>query len=605
MARRIRTNLNSVRRNAERTALKAAINSSLQVYMNNPQSNANLQKVNNATKALIKTYIEEHDETQAPANVPSGNGGNGNKPLMLSNKPHTNNGNGGNQSRAIVPAGNVTPLGPNMKAPLANRGANEKNRQPTAVNLNRLQGIAKNGASANNAILKNQIIFVNALTRNFPNHPNVKAAKNAVNARRAAKSITADAITEARVQAVEAASNAAKAASAAASGRNKLRVAAAAARSASLLKAAGANSRRQKLLNEAKRREAMNAAHANFNRRINAANTMNSLGAINRNIAGANLNNKATLQRKIAIQKKKIEGLGVKAERALARATRSNNVNISRGKLMNRYSKYRAEINAAPTNAELNRLVTLLGGNTGKLFSETEKKNARAAINRKRNSLKGPGPSPNAPATGPNNTMSKMNLSQLNAIIRTTKARLNKGQGANGNENRLARATRLANALRSKKKSWLGGALGAAKYVAAGTGHHVGQAAKFGLGVVASGVGRMGQSHTFNVTVGGGKKPSKKIPNTSLNNGTKKLERVVQKNENIAKAVRAYQRSVGGNASENALSTAGAFGSLAIAGGAHTAARAAAALKRAHNINKAVKAGKFTAKTLKHAPRIR
>lgn len=639
MARRIRTNLNSVNRAVQRNALKAAINNSLRVYMTS-QSNANLRAVNNATKALIKTYIEEHEEKQAP----SGNGGNGNKPranngkplaLTNGNKPHTNNGNGngGNQSRAIVPVGNVTPLGPNMKAPLANRGANEKNRQPTAMNLNRLRGIAK-GASNNNTILKNQTNFVNALTRNYPNNSNVKAAKNAVNARRAAKSITASAITEARVQAAEAASNAAKAA-AAASGRNKLRVAMTAARGASLLKLAGnAGATRRNALNaQIAAANAMNAAYTKYMNKISGANTMNSLGAINRNIvASANLNDlrKSNLrkeisnqQKKIAIQQKKNAGQGVRAERALTRATRSNNAlasaNLNRGNLMNRYSKYRGEINAATSKKELNRLVTVLGGKTGKLFSENEKTNARAAINRKSNSLKGPGPSPNVPppmTNGPkNNTMSKLNLSALNAIIRTTKARLNKGDSKNKtkNERILANATWRANQLRSKKKGLfghIGGALGAvggaAKYVAAGTVHHAKKGAKVIVPVALAGaayLGQQGARRGFNVTIGG-KKPSKKIPNTSLNNGNKKpgkLERAVQKNENMAATRKAYQQSVGGNASENAMSAAGAFGALAVAAGAAGAARGAAALKRASNLGRAAKTGMYSAKTLRYA----
>jgi hypothetical protein len=620
MARRVRPNLNSVNRAVQRNALKAAINRNLRAYMNDPQSNLALQNVNGATKALIRTYIEEHDEKQAPANVPSGNGGNGNKPLMLSNKPHTNNGNGGNNANkggAIVPVGSVTPLGPNLKAPLpkGERGANERPREPTAVNLNRLRNIAKNGASPNNVILKNQINFVNALTRNFPNHPNVKAAKNAVNARKAAKSITAGAITEARVQADEAASTAA-------SGRNKLRAAAAAARGASLLKAAGANARRQKLLNEAKRREAMNAAHANFMRRINATMTMNNLNTINRNIAGANLDNKATLRRKIAIQKKKIEGLGVKAERALARATRPNNAlasaNLNRGKLMNRYSKYREEISAAPTNKELNRLVTVLGGNTGKLFSENEKKNARAAINRKRNSLKGPGPSPNAPKNGGPNNVNRASKAELEQYLRLIEGRKKSGTPLNKNANFERRVRARLNVIRPPKKSWLGHIGGAVHYVGAGTAHHATRGVKAAAGIAVKGaqvavplalagaayLGQQGARRGFNVTVGGGKKPSKKIPNTSLNNGNKKpgkLERAVQKNENIAAARKAYQRSVGGNASENSVSAAGALGALAVAGGAHTAARAAAALKRASNLGRVAKTGMYSAKTLRYA----
>ena len=615
MARRILPNLNSVNRAVQRNALKAAINTSLREYMTS-QSNANLRAVNNATKALIKTYVEEHEEQQAPANVPTGNGGNGNKPLMLSNKPHTNNGNGGNQIRAIVPVGNVTPVGPNMKAPLANRGANENPRQPTAVNLNRLRGIAKNGGSNNNTILKNQTNFVNALTRNFPNHPNVKAAKNVLNARRAAKNITAGAIAAAKNKAAANAAEAARAAQAAQNAKNvkaaanaeqaareaaneaaenarqaneaakkiaaneaasaiekqkavNNRVAAnqaaaaaanaakraaeikskwqragqgvgKAAQAASLLKAAGNArvTRRSGINAQIAAAKAMNAAYTNYMTKISVANTMNNLAAINRNIvASGNLNGprktnlRTTIsnkQNKIAIQQKKNAGQGVKAQRALTRATQ-NNASLSRGS-MNKYGNFRARINVAKGEKELVQIEQLLGGNTGQMFTENERRNARAAINRKRNTLKGPGPSPNAPKNGgPNNNMSKLSLSQLNAIIRLTKARLNKGQGANGNKNRLARATKLANALRPKKKGLfghIGGAIGAvggaavggvkaaggaAKYVAAGTVHHATQAARVAAPYVKLGVRYNGQK----------KAPPKKIPNTKIGNNNR------------------------------------------------------------------------------------
>ena len=615
MARRILPNLNSVNRAVQRNALKAAINTSLREYMTS-QSNANLRAVNNATKALIKTYVEEHEEQQAPANVPTGNGGNGNKPLMLSNKPHTNNGNGGNQIRAIVPVGNVTPVGPNMKAPLANRGANEKPRQPTAVNLNRLRGIAKNGGSNNNTILKNQTNFVNALTRNFPNHPNVKAAKNVLNARRAAKNITAGAIAAAKNKAAANAAEAARAAQAAQNAKNvkaaanaeqaareaaneaaenarqaneaakkiaasaiasaiekqkavNNRVAAnqaaaaaanaakraaeikskwqragqgvgKAAQAASLLKAAGNArvTRRSGINAQIAAAKAMNAAYTNYMTKISVANTMNNLAAINRNIvASGNLNGprktnlRTTIsnkQKKIAIQQKKNAGQGVKAQRALTRATQ-NNASLSRGS-MNKYGNFRARINVAKGEKELVQIEQLLGGNTGQMFTENERRNARAAINRKRNTLKGPGPSSNAPKNGgPNNTMNKLSLSQLNSIIRLTKARLNKGQGANGNKNRLARATKLANALRPKKKGLfghIGGAIGAvggaavggvkaaggaAKYVAAGTVHHATQAARVAAPYVKLGVRYNGQK----------KAPPKKIPNTKIGNNNR------------------------------------------------------------------------------------
>jgi hypothetical protein len=712
VVRTVRNRVNNASLSAAQARLKAAINNSLAAYMKNAASPANLAKVNNATKNLIKVYVEN----VAAANVKPPNGNGGNKPLLLanSNKPSNNgvkknnipvalNGNGGNNGNPLG-VGNLANNG------MASSGKSKYNgikaklntmKEPNAqtyLSLNALKRAVKSNANSNakEAMLqkinnkKANLDTVRAsrnVTASAIAAAKNKAAANAAEAERAAQAAknakNAEAAANAERKAREAANKAAanareaneaakkiaasaiasaiekqKAANAKAAANNAAREAAAAASKAAEIKskwqragqgvgkavqagnafsAVGANSRRQKLLNEAKRKEAMNAAHAKLMGRINSASTSGQLNTIVSNIArnGKNFNAQKRMnlqskvkdkRRQIAIQQKKNDGQGVRAGRALARATRSNNAlasaNLNRGKLMNRYSRYREEINAAPTNAELNRLVTVLGGVTGRLFSENEKKNARAAINRKRNSLKGPGPSPNAPKNGgPNNNMSKLSLSQLNAIIRLTKARLNKGQGANGNKNRLARATKLANALRPKKKGLfghIGGAIGAvggaavggvkaaggaAKYVAAGTVHHASKGAKFGLGVVASGVGRMGQSHMFNVTVG-----RKKIPNTPLNNGNKKpgkLARAVQKNENIAAARKAYQQSVGGNASENAMSAAGALGSLAIAGGAHTAARAAAALKRASNINKAVKAGKFTAKTLKHAPRIR
>ena len=281
----------------------------------------------------------------------------------------------------------------------------------------------------------------------------------------------------------------------------------------------------------------MNAAHTKLMGRINSASTSGQLNTIVSNIArnGKNFNaqkktnllSKVKKQRlQIAIQQKKNDGQGVRAERALTRATRSNNAlasaNLNRGNLMNRYSKYRGEINAATSKKELNRLVTVLGGKTGKLFSENEKTNARAAINRKSNSLKGPGPSPNVPppmTNGPkNNTMSKMNLAQLNQIIRLTKARLQKGDSKNKtkNERILANATWRANQLRSKKKGLfghIGGALGAvggaaiggvkaaggaAKYVAAGTVHHATQAVKAAAPYVKVGVRYNGQKKKTN-----------------------------------------------------------------------------------------------------------
>jgi len=611
MARRIRTNLNSVPRNAERNALKAAINNSLRAYMNNPQSNANLQKVNNATKALIKTYVEEQ---QAAAS----NGNGGNKPLLLtnSNKPSINgvkknnipvalNGTGGNNGNPLG-VGNLVNNGTTSAGKSKYNGITMKlntMKEPNAqtyLSLNALKRAVKSNANSNakEAMLqkitnKKANLDTVRVSRNVTakaikaaanaaeaeraakvaqNAKNVKAAANAEQAAReaaikaaenareaneAAKKIAANAIASvvekqaaanAKAAANKAAANAKVAANNAKAAANNAKAAAnkavanakeaanskeaanakAAANAAEKQKAennakAAANAleakkRVAKLLEESKRQEAMNAAHAKLMDRINSVSTSGQLNAIVSNIArnGKNFNaqKKTNLlskvknkRRQIAIQQKKNDGQGVR----LARATRSNNAlasaNLNRGNLMNRYSKYRGEINAATSKKELNRLVTVLGGKTGKLFSENEKTNARAAINRKSNSLKGPGSSPNVPpppmANGPkNNTMSKMNLAQLNQIIRLTKARLQKGDSKNKtkNERILANATWRANQLRTKKKGLfghIGGALGAvggaAKYVAAGTVHHASQAVKAAAPYVKVGVRYNGQ----------------------------------------------------------------------------------------------------------------
>jgi len=622
MARRIRTNLNSVPRNAERNALKAAINNSLRAYMNNPQSNANLQKVNNATKALIKTYVEEQ---QAAAS----NGNGGNKPLLLtnSNKPSINgvkknnipvalNGTGGNNGNPLG-VGNLVNNGTTSAGKSKYNGITMKlntMKEPNAqtyLSLNALKRAVKSNANSNakeamlqkitnkkanlDTVRVSRNVTVKAIkaaanaaeaeraAKVAQNAKNVKAAANAEQAAReaaikaaenareaneAAKKIAANAIASvvekqaaanAKAAANKAAANAKVAANNAKAAANNAKAAAnkaaanakaaankavanakeaanskeaanakAAANAAEKQKAennakAAANAleakkRVAKLLEESKRQEAMNAAHAKLMDRINSVSTSGQLNAIVSNIArnGKNFNaqKKTNLlskvknkRRQIAIQQKKNDGQGVR----LARATRSNNAlasaNLNRGNLMNRYSKYRGEINAATSKKELNRLVTVLGGKTGKLFSENEKTNARAAINRKSNSLKGPGSSPNVPpppmANGPkNNTMSKMNLAQLNQIIRLTKARLQKGDSKNKtkNERILANATWRANQLRTKKKGLfghIGGALGAvggaAKYVAAGTVHHASQAVKAAAPYVKVGVRYNGQ----------------------------------------------------------------------------------------------------------------
>lgn len=590
-------NANLTRSQAE---LKAAINKSLTAYMKNAASPANLANVNRATRNLIKVYVEN----VAAANVkPPGNGGN--NPLALTNGAAVSNENGGNKNKPLaLPA----PGGANYQL-IKQRINNAPNTNALNTILSNLSKAGFSNTQVNNAVAhinrkrenlaQKKIATIKAnenakaaaikanenakaaatAARAAQNAANAeaaakaernareaanKAATNAAEANKAATNIAASAIASvlqkqaaanAKAAANKAAenaaraANAAKAAAAAASGRNKLRAAATAARGASLLKAAGANARRQKLLNEAKRQEAMNAAHANFNRRINAANTMNRLGAINRNIAGANLDNKATLRRKIAIQKKKIEGLGVKAERALARATRSNNVILSRNSLnapnkaqiretvqslTTNYNEFLKQIRNAHNPAMIRVLREKIARNgrktVGVKFTPEQRANLSSRINNKNGSLKGPGPSSNVPKNGgPNNNMNKLSLSQLNSIIRLTKARLNKGQGANGNKNRLVRATKLANALRPKKKGLfghIGGAIGAvggaavggvkaaggaAKYVAAGTVHHATQAVKAAAPYVKVSARYNGQK----------KAPSKKIPNTKIGNNNR------------------------------------------------------------------------------------
>jgi chemotaxis protein histidine kinase CheA len=590
MARRVRPNLNSVNRAVQRNALKAAINNSLRAYMNNPQSNANLQlqKVNNATKALIRTYVEEQ---QAAAY----NGNGGNKPLMLmnSNKPSNNglkknnrpvalNGNSGNNGNPLG-VGNLANNGTASAGKSKYNGITTKlntMKKPNAqtyLSLNALKRAVKSNANSNaktamlqkitnkkanlDAIKVSRNVTATAITavKNANTEARVQAveaAKNAENAERAAQAArnanTAAAAANAEQKAREAANkaarnaaeanaaakqiaaneaanaaekqaaanakaaankaaanakaaankaaNAAKRAAAAASGRNKLRVAASTARAASLLKLAGnaSASRRNALLKTANT-SIFNGFVSEITGAYGATDPLYKIrGRVN---ASSNLNNtqKGNLRQKISDAR-----LGT-FKRNVAKATTTSDLNGRIAKHLQTTSR------------------------THKILTNNHKAEAAAYLKNKRQSLNSPGPSPNAPVSGgPNNNMSKLSLSQLNAIIRLTKARLNKGQGANGNKNRLVRATRLANALRPKKKGLfghIGGAIGAvggaavgsvkaaggaAKYVVAGTAHHATQAVKAAAPYVKVGVRYNGQ-----------KKVTKKIPNTKIGNNNR------------------------------------------------------------------------------------
>jgi len=630
-----KANLDTVRvsRNITAKAIKAAENAAEAERAEKAAQNAkNVKAAENAAEAAREAAIKAAENARQASEAAKKIAANAiasvvEKQAAANAKAAANKAAANAKAAANKAAANATAAAKNITAKAIAGAIKRNNGNPLGVGNLVNNGTASAGKSKYNGITAK---LNNMKEPNAQTYLSLNALKRAVksNANSNAKEAMLQKITnkKANLDTVRVSRNiTAKAIKAAA---NK-----AAANAAEKQKAANAleaKKRVAKLLEESKR--VMNAAHAKLMDRINSVSTSGQLNAIVSNIArnGKNFNaqKKTNLlskvknkRRQIAIQQKKNDGQGVR----LARATRSNNglasANLNRGNLMNRYSKYRGEINAATSKKELTRLVTVLGGKTGKLFSENEKTNARAAINRKNKFLNSPGPSPNVPpppmANGPkNNTMSKMNLAQLNQIIRLTKARLQKGDSKNKtkNERILANATWRANQLRSKKKGLfghIGGALGAvggaAKYVAAGTAHHTTRGVKAAAGVAtkvaiplalagAAYLGQQGAKRGFNVTVGG--KGSKKIPNTKIgNNGIKKpgkLARAVQKNENIAAARKAYHQSVGGNASENAMSAAGAFGALAVAGGV----KAAAGVKRAVNIGRAVKAGKFTAKTL-------
>ena len=668
MARRIRTNLNSVKRNAERNALKAAINNSLRAYISNPQSNANLRAVNNATKALIKTYVEEHEEQQASANVPTGNGGNIRRPnrLLLSNKPHTNNGNGNAKEAAknitakanagAIKRNNGNPLGVGnlVNNGMASAGKSKYNGITTKLNsmksfnertLNALKRAVNSNANSNakTAMLQkiaakraNLITVRNVAARaitavkNANTEARVKAveaasnaataaqaarnaktaaearnaeqrareaanraAKNAAAAKAAAEQIATNEAASAAAKkkaannqaaankAAQEAANAAKAAAAAASGRNKLRVAAAAARGASLLKLAGnAGASRRNALLKAANTSIFNGFVSEITGTYGATDPLYKIrGRVN---ASSNLNNtqKGNLRQKISNAR-----LGT-FKRNVAKATTISDINGRIAKHLQSTSR------------------------TYKILTNNHKAEAAAYLKNKRQSLNGSGPSPNAPKNGgPNNINPATSVAELEKYLRLIEGRKKSGKPLPTNANFEKRVRARLNVIRPPKKGLFGHIGGAAKYVAAGTAHHATRGVKAAAGVAAKGVkvavplalagaaylGQQGARRGFNVTVGGGKKPSNKIPNTKIGNKPGKVARIVQKNENIAAARKAYQQSVGGNASENAMSAAGAFGALAVAGGV----KAAAGVKRAVNISKAVKAGKFTAKTLR------
>ena len=576
VVRRTRNRVNNASLSAAQARLKAAINNSLAAYMKNAASPANLANVNRATRNLIRVYVEN-----ASANVKPPNGNGGNKPLAL---PAPGNANKGNANTSPLNAGTnlfnggtksqnmkvnfSTKLGmmtsPNEKTYLSlnamkksvtanpNLGnqrnvmlrqiANKKTElnKKSANILTNFQGrinAAKNGSELNTIVKNISARRSNLSGRNsnalltklrekrgqFANAANAKAtankaaanaakaanaaAKNAAEANAVAKKITASAIASA-IEKQKAVNNRAAANAAAAK-------AAANAKAAAKLRA---QTRFQGLVGKA-----AEAEKGRGSRLLNVAATA-----------------KAAQAQKFANLKALIERPGgfTSTERnvvPLVEKINANNIlNNSQKETLKRlignkrYAKVRANINEAkgypnPARKLLN-IETQLKKNTGKYLTNAQKTEALQMIK----NLKDPGPSSNVPKNGgPNNNMNKLSLSQLNAIIRLTKARLNKGQGANGNKNRLARATKLANALRSKKKGGglfgaiggiargVGGAAiggvkaagGAAKYVAAGTVHHATQAVKAAAPYVKVGVRYNGQ-----------KKAPKKIPNTKIGN---------------------------------------------------------------------------------------
>ena len=552
---------------ARRANLKRALENHLTAYMGN-KTQRNFKNVQAKIQAFINTYTTPVNGGNVPK-PPNNNGGNVPKPpnnvLAL---PAPNN-SGGNVPLAL-PAPN-------------NSGTLSDNK------ITRLRQIKNNAKNYNNAQFTNANSFVADVSKNHSNHPNVVAARNALAARAASK-ITQAAIgaviktpinvganankknkytkirerlntltnasnrrtfqiinaLEREVQKNEN-SNAKKAMlNTIENKRLKLRENNNAAKNAAAKAEAAAKNARNaeaaakrsaQLLEEAKRRETMNAAFRNYMNKINRSTNMNGLGAVNRNIAAANLNGekKANLRKKIAIQQKKIEGQGKRAERALARATTANNVNLSRGS-MNRYGRFRTEINSAPSNKELNRLITVLNGKTGKLFSENERRNARNAINRKRRNLKEQEPVASGNAGSSN--LNRASIAELENYLRKIEGRKKAGKPLNKNANFEKRVRVRLNAIRPKGRGLfghIGGALGAvggaaiggvkavggaAHYVAAGTVHHATQAARAAAPYVKVGVRYNGKARN-------------KIPKTNLNNNKNAAARALREHRNM------------------------------------------------------------------------
>jgi hypothetical protein len=512
--RKVRNRVNSASLSAAHATLKAAINKSLTAYMNNPASPANLANVNRATRNLIKVYVEN-----AAANVkPPGNGNGRNKPLAL---PAPGNANKGNANKGNA---NTSPL--NAGTNLFNGGTKSRN---VKVNFSAKLGMM---TSPN----EKTYLSLNAMKKSVTENPNLGNQRNVMlkqiaNKKAELNKKSANILTnfQGRINAAKNESDLTTIVKNISSRRSNL---------------SGRNT--NALLTKLReKRGQIASANAKLRAQTRFQGLVGKVAEAEKGRGSRLLNVAATTK---AAQAQKFANLKAIIEKPGAFTSTEQNVvplvrSINANSILNnsqketlkrlignkRYAKVRANINEAkgysnPAKKLLN-IERQLQKTTGKYLTNAQKTEALQMIK----NLKGPGPPPNDPKNGgPNNNMSKLSLSQLNAIIRLTKARLNKGQGVNGNKNRLARATKLANALRPKKKGLfghIGGAIGAvggaavggvkaaggaAKYVAAGTVHHASQAVKAAAPYVKVGVRYNGQ-----------KKAPKKIPNTKIGNNNR------------------------------------------------------------------------------------
>lgn len=211
----------------------------------------------------------------------------------------------------------------------------------------------------------------------------------------------------------------------------------------------------------------------------------------------------------------------------------NNKKAILKQKISNsRFGTLKRNIAKAESKKAINRITSQLAAKslTVKILTPNHKTEANSLLVKKRQNLKGQGPALSSAAGL--NYINTMNEAQLKHILGRIEGRKQRGQPLNRN---ALDEKRILARLRPKGRGILGKIGGVAKAVG---------------GVALKGavyLGQQGAKRGFNVTVGRGQ-PKK-------NN----VQRLIKNNRNIAAVRKAYQQSVGGNASENAVSVAGAL----------------------------------------------